>query len=75
MTVIRPLVVGFSVFAFTAAYALTIPPVAVLPARDASGVAVSRMRCRTWLYDHVGFWLQTSATTPLTNGVAIEVPE
>src|SRR5262249_38513057 len=58
----------------SAAAALTMPPLAVLPARAGSGVVVLTMRLTTWAAVRLGFWLSTRPATPLTCGVAIDVP-
>src|SRR5262245_55512177 len=58
----------------TAAAALTMPPEATLPARAEDLSAVARIWEMTWRYVQVGFFDHTSAATPVTNGVAIDVP-
>src|SRR5262249_31319851 len=58
----------------TAGAASTMPPEATLPARAEDLSAVARIWEMTWRYVQVGFFDHTSAATPVTNGVAIEVP-
>ena len=58
----------------TAAAALTMPPVAMTPSSALIGRAVCRMRSRIWATVHVGWSDSTSAATPATCGLAIEVP-
>src|SRR5262249_20138465 len=58
----------------TAAARLTIPPVATLPASAVDFSAVLRLWAMTWVYFQVGFFAQTRAAAPVTNGVDIEVP-
>src|SRR5262249_38674769 len=53
----------------------TTPPETVLPARAGSGRVVARIRARSCCAVQVGFWAATRAATPVTIGVAIEVPE
>ena len=57
-----------------AAAALTSPPVATLPARAGSGTAVERIAVRICAAVACGFAAASSATVPVTWGVAIEVP-
>ena len=57
-----------------AAAALTSPPVATLPARAGSGTAVERIAVRICAAVACGFAAASSATVPVTCGVAIEVP-
>ena len=59
----------------TAAAALTMPPVIVLPFRLASGVTVESTWSMTCLYVQFGCCCHTKANTPVTNGAACEVPE
>ena len=57
-----------------AAAALTSPPVATLPARAGSGTAVERIAVRSCAAVAWGFAAASSATVPVTCGVAIDVP-
>ena len=57
-----------------AAAALTMPPVATLPVRLLIGRTVARMRSRICETVHVGCAASSSAATPATCGLAIDVP-
>ncbi len=54
--------------------ASTAPPVAVNRARSPLGFAPSRMACTTWAGGAPGSVARTSAATPATCGVAMDVP-
>ena len=58
----------------SAAAALTMPPVATTPSRRLTGRTVSRIRSRTSATVHVGCTASSSAATPATCGLAIDVP-
>ena len=64
--------VGFGVM--VARYASTMPPVAVFPARSASGLTVASTRATSAAGVAKGSSPATSETTPLTCAVDIEVP-
>ena len=57
-----------------AAAALTMPPVATSPLRLRIGRTVSKIRARTWATVQSGWAASSSAATPATWGLAIDVP-
>ena len=62
------------VIACTAAAALSSPPVATLPAREATGVVVERIARRMSAAVARGLAAASRATVPVTKGTAIDVP-